>query len=71
MWWPTYFVDDTLPTASLGGTAHELWHVPGIVGLPLALLGVIAIYVRQQEEAGKVGPWGLVLLPLGMTIGAM
>ena len=65
------FVDDTLTTAQLGGLAHELWHLPGIVGLPLALLGLIAIYVRQHHSAGKVGLWGLVLLTFGITIGAI
>ena len=31
------FADDPLVPLELGGLAHELWHVPGIVALPLAL----------------------------------
>ena len=65
------FVDDTLQPEELGGLAHEIWHVPGIIALPLALLGLIAIYLGQSSQAGKTGLWGLVLLVFGMTIGAI
>jgi hypothetical protein len=51
--------------------AHELWHVPGIVALPLALLGLIGIYLDQSKAAGLTGLWGFVLLVVGMTVGAM
>ena len=65
------FVDDRLKPADLAGIPHELWHVPGIVALPLALLGLVAIYLHHAEAAGRTGLWGFVLLVLGMTIGAI
>ena len=65
------FVDDTLTPAALGGLAHELWHVPGIVALPLALLGLVGIYLGQSTVTGRTGLWGFVLLVVGMTLGAM
>ena len=65
------FVDDTLTPAELGGLAHELWHVPGIVALPLALLGLVAMYLGQSTVTGRTGLWGFVLLVVGMTVGAM
>lgn len=65
------FVDDRLQPAELAGIPHELWHVPGIVALPLALLGLVAIYLHQAEVSGSVGLWGFVLLVFGMTIGAI
>lgn len=68
---PHLFVDDTLRPTELGGLAHELWHVPGIVALPLALLGLVAIYVGQSGESGRLGLWGFVLLVVGMTVGAV
>ncbi len=68
---PHLFVDDTLRPTALGGLAHELWHVPGIVALPLALLGLIAIYLGQSSESGRLGLCGFVLLVIGMTVGAV
>lgn len=65
------FADDTLRPEDLGGVAHELWHVPGIVALPLALLGLVAIYLRQSTETGRLGVWGFSLLVIGMTVGAI
>ena len=65
------FVDDTLTPAELGRLPHEAWHVPGIVALPLALLGLVAIYLRQSQESGRTGLWGFVLLVIGMTVGAV
>ena len=65
------FVDDTLQPEALGGLAHELWHVPGVIALPLALLGLVAIYLDQSQDAGQIGLWGFVLLVIGMTLGAM
>lgn len=65
------FVDDTLTPEELGGLAHELWHVPGIIALPLALLGLVAIYLGESSRAGGTGLWGFVLLVVGMTIGAI
>ncbi|MCP5070583.1 MAG: hypothetical protein GY946_28800 [bacterium] len=65
------FVDDTLKPAALGGLAHELWHAPGILGLPLALLGLVAIYLGQHRETGRVGLCGFFLLVIGMTVGAV
>jgi len=65
------FADDTLRPAELGGLAHELWHVPGMIALPLALLGLVAIYLRQSTEAGRLGLWGFFLLVIGMTVGAI
>ena len=65
------FVDDTVTPESLLGLPHELWHVPGIVGLVLVLLGLVGIYLRQSEEAGAMGLWGFVLLTIGITIGAV
>ena len=65
------FVDDTLAPTELGGLAHEAWHVPGIIALPLALLGLVSIYLAQPSESGLMGLWGFVLLVVGMTIGAV
>ena len=65
------FVDDTLRPVELGGLAHELWHVPGMAGVPLALMGLVAIYLGQHREAGRVGLWGFFLLVVGMTVGAI
>lgn len=64
-------VNDTLEPAELGGVAHELWHVPGMVGLPLALLGLVAIYLAQHREAGRLGLAGFFLMVIGMTVGAV
>lgn len=64
-------VDDTLIPAELGGLAHELWHVPGMMAIPLALLGLVAIYLRQSTETGRFGLWGFLLLVVGMTVGAI
>lgn len=64
-------VNDTLQPAELGGVAHELWHVPGMVGLPLALLGLVAIYLAQHREAGRLGLCGFFLMVIGMTVGAV
>jgi hypothetical protein len=68
---PHLFVDDTLTPAELGGLPHELWHLPGIAALPLALLGLVAIYLAQSDTAGRLGLWGFVLLAIGMTVGAI
>lgn len=65
------FVDDTLSPTELGGLAHEVWHVPGMIALPLVLLGLVAIYLSQARETGRMGIWGLVLLVFGMTAGAI
>lgn len=65
------FVDDRLEPSDLVGLPHELWHTPGIIALPLALLGLIAIYLSQVEETGRLGLWGFVLLVVGMTVGAI
>jgi hypothetical protein len=51
--------EDTLRPAELAGLPHELWHLPGMVALPLALLGVVAIYLRQSNETGLWGCGGL------------
>ena len=64
-------VDDTLEPSTLGGLPHELWHVPGIAGVLLVLLGLIAIYLRQADRIGKVGLTGFVLLVVGITLGAV
>ena len=66
-----FFVDDRLEPSDLVGLPHELWHVPGIVALPLALLGLVAVYLDQAKETGKLGLWGFVLLIFGMTVGAI
>lgn len=65
------FVDDTLTPADLNGLAHEAWHAPGIIALPLVLLGLVAIYLAQARESGRNGLWGFVLLVVGMTVGAV
>ncbi len=65
------FTDDTETAQELAGVAHEVWHLPGIVALPLSLLGLIAIYLTQSEETGALGVWGFGLLVVGMTIGAI
>lgn len=64
-------VDDRVVPEKLAGLPHELWHIPGIVALPLILLGLVAVYVDQSTEAGAFGLWGFVLLVFGMTIGAI
>jgi len=65
------FVDDRSKPSELGELAHELWHVPGIVALPLALLGLVAIYLAQAEKTGRLGVWAFFLLSVGMTVGAI
>jgi len=65
------FADDTLTTVELGALGHELWHVPGVIALPLALLGLVAVYLNQSGESGRLGLWGFVLLVIGMTVGAI
>ena len=63
------WVNDRLQPAELAGIPHELWHVPGIIALPIALLGLVSIYVAQSAEAGRLGLLGFGLLFLGMTAG--
>ena len=65
------FVQDTLEPASFAGLPHEVWHLPGVVGLPLALVGLVAVYVGQAREVGRAGLWGFGLLVFGMTVGAI
>ena len=65
-----FSVDDTFRSARLWGMPHELWHIPGIVGIVLALFGLMAIYARQAREAGWLGLVGFVLLIIGMVVGA-
>jgi hypothetical protein len=65
------FVDDTFVAQNLGDLPHELWHIPGIIGLVLALFGLVAIYLKQARETGGWGLWGFVLLVVGLTIGAI
>ena len=64
------FVNDTLEPSTLGGLSHEAWHVPGIAGIILVLLGLIAIYLRQADQIGRTGLIGFVLLVVGITLGA-
>ena len=63
-------VDDTFQSARLWGMAHELWHIPGIAGIVLALFGLVTIYARQAREVGWLGLVGFVLLFIGMVVGA-
>jgi hypothetical protein len=65
------FVDDRLRPVPLAGIPHEAWHVPGIIALPLALLGLIAIHGAHSRETERLGAWGFGLLVLGMTVGAI
>jgi hypothetical protein len=65
-----FFVEDTLAPSTLAGLSHEVWHVPGIAGIILVLLGLVAIYLRQADRIGKVGLTGFVLLVVGITLGA-
>lgn len=65
------FVDDRLQPSELAGLPHELWHVPGIVALPLVLLGLVAIYADRADTAGRMGLWGFALLSVGITAGAV
>ena len=64
-------VDDTFRSAQLGGMPHELWHIPGIAGVVLALFGLMTIYARQAREADWLGLVGFVLLFIGMVVGPM
>jgi hypothetical protein len=64
------FVDDALKPSTLGGLSHEVWHIPGIAGIILVLLGLMAIYLRQADQIGKTGLTGFVLLVVGITLGA-
>ena len=65
------FVEDRLQPAALWGMAHEVWHIPGMIALPLALLGLVAIFAFQSAVTGRLGLWGFALLVLGMTVGAI
>lgn len=64
------FVADTDTPEELLGMAHELWHLPGVVGIMASLIGLIGIYIRQADRAGKLGQVGFVLLIVGVTLGA-
>src|SRR3972149_2215777 len=57
-------VDDTFRSAQLGGMPHELWHIPGIAGVVLALFWLLTLYARQAREAGRLGLVGFVLLTM-------
>lgn len=63
-------VDDTYQPAELAGLAHELWHVPGIVGVLLAMFALIGIHERQSDVVGRSGRAGFVLLFTGVALGA-
>lgn len=65
------FVEDRVSPAELAGIQHEVWHLPGVIALPLAMLGLIAIYLAQSARTGTIGLWGFGLLILGMTVGAI
>lgn len=65
------FVDDHVQPTELMGLPHEVWHVPGIVALPLALLGLFFVAARQSRQTARLGAWGFVLLVFGMTVGAV
>lgn len=64
------FTDDTISPKELLGMPHELWHIPGVVGIMAALIGLMGIYLRQASRAGKLGHVGFVLLIVGVTLGA-
>ncbi len=64
------FVGDTVTPAELLGMSHELWHLPGILGIMAVLIGLLAIYLRQAPQAGKLGGVGFVFLVVGVTLGA-
>ena len=64
------FVGDTTTPAELLGMSHELWHLPGILGIVAALIGLIAIYLSQAPQAGNLGNVGFVFLFVGVTLGA-
>jgi hypothetical protein len=64
------FVNDLVTPTELVGLPPELWHVPGVVGIVLVLFGLIAIYLRQFHQTGKLGLIGFVLLVVGIAIGA-
>lgn len=66
----TISFSDTVRSARLAGMAHELWHIPGIVGIVLALFGLMAIYVQQAEKTAWLGLVGFVLLIVGIVVGA-
>jgi len=61
---------DTFRSARLWGMPHELWHIPGIAGVVLALFGLMTIYARQAREAGRLGLVGFVLFIIGVVVGA-
>ena len=61
---------DTFRSARLWGMPHELWHIPGIAGVVLALFGLVTIYARQAREAGRLGLVGFVLFIIGVVVGA-
>lgn len=64
------FVDDTTTPTELLGLPHELWHLPGVIGITAALIGLLGIYLHQAPRAGKLGLVGFVLLFIGVTLGA-
>lgn len=65
------FVDDTVSSEELLDLPHELWHLPGVVGIMAALIGLIGIHLHQATRAGKLGQVGFVLLTVGVTLGAV
>ena len=63
------------PAQSALPAATVIWvlvHTIGYFGLALGLLGLVAVYARQKEQAGKLGLVGFVLAFLGnaLTVGA-
>jgi hypothetical protein len=55
----------------VAGLPPEVWQLPGMAGTVLALFGVIAVYLRQAERAGRLGFAGFVLMVVGLSVGAV
>jgi hypothetical protein len=55
----------------VAGLPPEVWQLPGMAGPVLALFGVIAVYLRQAERAGRLGFAGFVLMVVGLSVGAV
>jgi steroid delta-isomerase-like uncharacterized protein len=62
---------DTMVPGRLAGLPPEVWQLPGMAGTVLALFGVLAVYARQAERAGRLGFAGFVLVVVGLAVGAV
>ena len=65
------FTDESAGTATLAGIAHQVWHLPGLIGVVLGLYGLVAIYASQDRDFGPLGSSWFGLLFAGLALGPL